>query len=51
MFSGDISLNPGPVFNNQVLVSNDWNVFKSHVLHLMHLNTNDLSKIDEIRYT
>ena len=28
MLSGDISLNPGPVCNNQSLVSKEWNVFK-----------------------
>ena len=29
LISGDISLNPGPVYNNQSLDKNEWNVFKS----------------------
>ena len=35
--SGDISLNPGPVYNNESLDSNEWNVFKSKRIHLIHL--------------
>ena len=29
ILSGDISLNPGPVYNNPSLHSNEWNVFRS----------------------
>ena len=51
LLSGDISLNPGPVYNNQSLHSNEWNVFRSKGIHLIHLNVNSLlPKIDEIRY-
>ena len=49
-FSGDISLNPGPVYNNQSLYSNEWNVYRSKGIHLIHLNIKSLlPKIDEIR--
>ena len=49
-FSGDISLNPGSVYNNQSLYSNEWNVYRSKVIHLIHLNIKSLlPKIDEIR--
>ena len=51
ILSGDISVNPGPVYNNESLDSNEWNVFKSKGIHLIHLNVNSLlPKIDEIRY-
>ena len=51
ILSGDISLNPGPVYNNGSLDSNEWNVFKSKGILLIHLNVNILlPKIDEIRY-
>ena len=51
LLSGDISLNPGPVYNNQSLHSNERNVFRSKGIHLIHLNVNSLlPKIDEIRY-
>ena len=51
LLSGDISLNPGLVYNNQSLHSNEWNVFRSKGIHLIHLNVNSLlPKIDEIRY-
>ena len=51
LLSGDISLNPGPAYNNQSLHSNEWNVFRSKGIHLIHLNVNSLlPKIDEIRY-
>ena len=51
ILSGDISLNPGPVYNNQSLHSNEWHVFRSKGIHLIHLNVNSLlPKIDEIRY-
>ena len=48
ILSGDISLNPRPVYNNQSLYSNEWNVFRSKEIHL---NVNSLfPKIDEIPY-
>ena len=51
IISGDISLNPGPVYNSQSSCSNEWNVFKAKGIHLIHLNVNSLlPKIDEIRY-
>ena len=51
ILSGDIKLNPGPVYNNQSLHSNEWNVFRSKEIHLIHLNVNSLlPKISEIRY-
>ena len=51
ILSGDISLNPEPFSNNQSLHSNEWNVFRSKGIHLIHLNVNSLlPKIDEIRY-
>ena len=44
-------LNPRPVYNNQSLVSNERNVFKSKEVYLMDLKVNShLPKIDEIRY-
>ena len=49
--SGDISLNPGPVYSSQPSCSNERNVFKAKGIHLIHLNVNSLlPKIDEIRY-
>ena len=51
ILSVDISLNPGPVYNNQSLHLNAWNVFRSKGIHLIHLNVNGLlPKVDEIRY-
>ena len=51
VLSGDISLNPGPVYNTQSLHSNEWNVFRSKEIYLIHLNFNSLlPKIDEICY-
>ena len=51
ILSGDISLNPGPVYNNQSLHSNEWNVFRSKGIHLIYLNVNSLlTKTDEICY-
>ena len=51
ILSGDIRLNAGPVYNNESLESNKWNVFKSKGIHLIHLNINSLLlKIDKIRY-
>ena len=51
LLSGDISLNPGPVYNNHSLNSNEWNVFRSKIIHLIHPNVNSLlPKIDEICY-
>ena len=51
ILSGDISLNPGPVFNSQSSCSNEWYVFKAKGIYLIQLNVNSLlPKIDEIRY-
>ena len=50
-YIGDISLNPGPVYNNESLNSNEWNAFKSKGIHLIYLKVNSfLAKIDKIRY-
>ena len=51
ILAGDISLNPEPVCNNQLLHSNEWNVYISKGTHLIHLNVNSLlPKVDEICY-
>ena len=51
ILSGDISLNPGSVYNSHSSGSVEWNVFKAKLIHLIHLNVNSLlPKIDEIRY-
>ena len=51
ILSRDISLNPRPVYNNESLDSNEWDVFKSKGIHLIHLNVNNLlPRIDEIHY-
>ena len=51
ILSGDITLNPGPVYNNQSLDVNEWNVFRSKGIQLIHLNVNSLlPNIDEICY-
>ena len=49
--SGDTSLDPGPLYNNHSLDSNEWNAFKLKRIHLIHLNDNSLlPKIFEICY-
>ena len=49
LFSGDISLNPGPNRTNDHLTEN-LKVFKNRGFHFIHLNINSLlSKIDELR--
>ena len=51
LLSGDTSLNPGPVHQDRLQCSNEWNVFKNRGLHFVHLNINSLlPKIEEIRY-
>ena len=51
ILSGDISLNPGPVYNYHPPNLKEWNIFKIKGLHLLHLNVNSLlPKIDELRY-
>ena len=50
LLSVDISLNPGPLYNNQLQPQNEWSVFNSRGLHFIHLNINSLlPKIDELR--
>ena len=52
LLSGDISLNQRPVYNSLSLHPNEWNVFRSKGIPLIHLNVNSLlPKTDEIRYT
>ena len=49
LFSGDITLNPGPNRTNRQLTEN-LKVFKNRGLHFIHLNINNiLSKTDELR--
>ena len=51
IFSGDINFNPGPVYDSQLSFSNEWDIFKTKGIHLIHLNINSLlPKFDEIRY-
>ena len=51
ILSGDISLNPGLVYNNQLSCSNERNVLKVKESHLIHLNVNSLlPKINEIQH-
>ena len=50
LLSGDTSLNPGPLHNNQLQPQSEWSVFNSRGLHFIHLNVNNLlPKIDELR--
>ena len=49
LLSGDIRLNPGPVYQGSLQCSNEWNVFKNRGLHFIHLNINSLlPKIEEL---
>ena len=51
ILSGDISLNPGPVYNHHPPNLKEWDKIKIKGLHLLHLNFNRLlPKIDELRY-
>ena len=49
ILSGDISLNPGPVYYNHLLHTNEWNVFRSKRIHLIHLNINSLLLAEHIK--
>ena len=49
-FSGNISLNPGPLSNPQLLKQEEWRAFGNRRLHLIRFNINSLQpKIDELR--
>ena len=51
ILSGDISLNPGPIYNDHLPNLKECDKFKIKGLHLLHLNVNSLlPKIDELRY-
>ena len=51
ILSGAINFNPGPVYDSQLSFSNEWDIFKTKGIHLIHLNINSiLPKFDEIRY-
>ena len=51
ILSGDISLNPRPVYNSYSSCLCGWNVFKAKGIYLIHLKGNSLlPKLDEIRY-
>ena len=44
-----MSLNPGPLHNNQLQTQSKWSVFNSKGIHFIYLNVNSLlSKIDEL---
>ena len=48
--SGDISLNPGPLHNDQLQFHSKWSVLYWRELHFIHHNINSLSpKNDELR--
>ena len=50
LLSGDIGLNLGPKITLSPLDSNEWNVFRSKGLHLIHLNISSIPlKIYELR--
>ena len=50
ILSGDISLNPEPVYNHHPPNLKEWDKFKIKGLYLLHLNSNSLlSKTDEVR--
>ena len=51
LLSGNISLDLGPVHQDTLQCSNEWNVFKKKGLHFIHVNINSwLSKFEELRY-
>ena len=51
ILSGDLSLNPGLVYNHHHPNFKEWDIFKIKGLHLLHLNVNSLlPKIDKLRY-
>ena len=50
LLSGDISLNPGPLHNDQLQPQIEGSVLNSRGLHFIHFNVNSfLLKIDELR--
>ena len=50
LLSRDISLKPGPNHQHKLQCLNEWNIFKSRILHCIHLNINSLlTKIEELR--
>ena len=50
LLSGEESLNPGPLHNDQLQPQSEWSVFDSRGLHFIHLNVNSLlPKIEELR--
>ena len=51
LLSGDISLNSGPVHQDKLQCSNEWNIFKNRGLHFIHLNINSLlPEIEELHF-
>ena len=51
LHSGEISLHPGPIHQDTMQCSSEWNVFRSRGLHFIHLNINTLlSKLEELSY-
>ena len=50
LLSSNISLNPGPLHNDQLQPQSEWSVFNSRGLHFIHLNVNSLlPKINKLR--
>ena len=50
LLPGDISLNPGPLHNNQLQPQSKWSVFNSKGLHFIYLKVNSLlPKIGKLR--
>ena len=50
ILSGDVSLNPGPVYNYHTPNLTEWDIFKIKGFQLLHLNVNSLlPKTDELR--
>ena len=51
IFSGSVSLKPGPVWKHHLLNTTEWDIIKTKGLHLIHLNVNGLlPKTDELRH-
>ena len=50
-FSGDVTLNPGPVQISPAVKDNTWEPLNKKGLHFLHININSLpSKIDGLKF-
>ena len=46
----DISLNPDPLYDDQLQLQSEWSIFNSRGIHFIHLNVKTLlPKINELR--